>query len=247
VTEPAPLPVVQPTPAPPPLPAAPLPLPAAPLPVVEADPGPTARSIELACPLGRVPASAFTDVPVGSTHERPITCLVWWGVAQGRTPTTYGPALGVTRDAMAAFVARAVLKARPGSLPAVPPNAFRDDEGSVHRLAIDQLAAVGIVGGTGPGTYSPSSPVTRGQMARFLANAAQHVLGAPLPAGPDLFRDDDGSVFEADIDRVAVAGLTGGRADGTYDPAGRVTREQMGSFLARTLDLFVANGARLPL
>jgi hypothetical protein len=39
---------------------------------------------------------------------------------------------------------------------------------------------------------------------------------------------------------------TGGRADGTYGPTGPVLRDQMGSFLARTLDLFVANGARLP-
>jgi len=83
-------------------------------------------------------------------------------------------------------------------------------------------------------------------MARFLANAAAHVLGSPLPVERDLFSDDDTSLFQGDINRVASAGLTGGRADGTYDATGPVLREQMGSFLARTLDLFVAHGARPP-
>ncbi len=38
------------------------------------------------------------------------------------------------------------------------------------------------------------------------------------------------------------SGVTGGRPDGTYDPDGTVQRDQMGGFLARTLDLFVDNG-----
>jgi hypothetical protein len=147
---------------------------------------------------------------------------------------------------MAAFVARTILKAKPGSLPDNPPDAFGDDNGSVHQKSINQLAAVGIVGGTGGGSYSPSAIVNRGQMARFLANAATHVMGQPLPADRDLFSDDDTSLFQDDINRVAQAGLTGGRADGTYQPTGPVLRDQMGSFLARTLDLFVDNGARTP-
>jgi subtilisin family serine protease len=208
--------------------------------------GPSARSIDAACPVGRVPANRFADVPNGSTHERAISCLVWWEIANGRTATSYAPLAGVTRDAMASFVARTVLEAKPGSLPENPPDAFRDDQGSVHQRAIDQLAAAGIVGGTGGGNYSPSAVVSRGQMARFLANAARHVLGQPLPVDRDLFGDDGTSLFQDDINRVAQAGITGGRADGSYGPTGPVLRDQMGSFLARTLDLFVEKGARLP-
>ncbi|MGI8535109.1 MAG: hypothetical protein ACR2K2_01170 [Mycobacteriales bacterium] len=48
------------------------------------------------------------------------------------------------------------------------------------------------------------------------------------------------------INRVAAVGITGGRTATTYDPNGPVLRDQMGSFLARTLYLFVANGACLP-
>ena len=211
---------------------------------VEAAPtaGPAARGIEASCPSGSVPANPFTDVATGSTHERAISCLVWRKVANGKSAGSYAPSSAVTREEMAAFVARAVLVARPGSLPASPASAFSDDDGSVHRTAIDQLAAVGIVGGTGGSSYSPKAVVTRGQMARFLANAAQHVLGTPLATSGDLFTDDAGSIFETDINRVAQTGLTGGFSDGTYRASGTVTRDQMGSFLARTLDLFVVEG-----
>lgn len=192
-----------------------------------------------------MPSDGFTDVPSGSPHRLAISCLVWWDVAKGRTTTSYAPSAGVTREAMATFVARAILAAG-GTLPTAPPNAFTDDEGSVHQLAIDQLAAVGVVGGTGGGRYSPDTVVTRGQMARFLARAVERVTGAPMPAGPNYFTDDAGSIFEADIDQVALAGITGGRTDGTYVPSGAVTRDQMGSFLARTLDLFVEQGRARP-
>jgi hypothetical protein len=208
--------------------------------------GPSARSIDAACPTGRVPGNRFSDVPNGGTHERAISCLVWWEIANGRTATSYAPLAGVTRDAMASFVARTILEAKPGSLPEDSADAFGDDQGSVHQRAINQLAAAGIVGGTGGGNYSPSAVVSRGQMARFLANAARHVLGQPLPVDRDLFGDDSTSLFQDDINRVAQAGITGGRADGTYGPTGPVLRDQMGSFLARTLDLFVEKGAPLP-
>jgi hypothetical protein len=36
---------------------------------------------------------------------------------------------------------------------------------------IEALAAAGITGGCGPGSYCPNSPITRGEMAVFLAAA----------------------------------------------------------------------------
>jgi hypothetical protein len=54
------------------------------------------------------------------------------------------------------------------------------------------------------------------------------------------FVDDNGSVFEADIERLATAGITVGcnpPANDRYCPSDSVTREQMASFLARALTL----------
>jgi S-layer homology domain len=74
--------------------------------------------------------------------------------------------------------------------------------------------------------------VTRQQMASFLARA----LDLP-PATSDYFSDDTGSPHQADINRVAQAGITVGCSPTAYCPTLTVTRDQMASFLARALDL----------
>jgi hypothetical protein len=60
---------------------------------------------------------------------------------------------------MAACLARTIVQSG-GSLPAAPPDAFGDDNGSVHETAINQLAAVGISRGKGRGRYDPAGIVT---------------------------------------------------------------------------------------
>ena len=69
-------------------------------------------------------------------------------------------------------------------------------------------------------------------MASFIAR------GFELPATKqDFFPDDEGNTHEANINRVAAAGIAAGLEDGTYDPEGLVTRAQMASFLARAMGL----------
>ena len=54
----------------------------------------------------------------------------------------------------------------------------------------------------------------------------------------DPFIDDDDSIFEAEIERLAAAGITKGCNPPTNDrfcPDGSVTREQMAAFLVRAL------------
>jgi PKD repeat protein len=138
----------------------------------------------------------------------------------------------VTRGQMAAFLARAL------SLPPTAEDFFDDDDGSVFEAAIDKLAAARITVGCNPPAntrFCPSDPVTRGQMAAFLSRA----FG--LPGGEsDAFRDDDGSVFESAIDRLATAGITAGCNPPTNDrfcPDSPVRRGEMAVFLARALDL----------
>lgn len=205
----------------------------------------SARGIDGGCPADQTPDSGFADVAEGSAHARTVDCVAWWDVARGRTPAQFSPASAVTRGAMASFVARSIEAADPGSLPRRPSDAFADDDTSVHQPAINQLAAVGIVNGIGGGNFAPDAVVNRGQMARLLAQAAAHVLAQPLPADRDLFADDSSNPFQTDINRVASAGLTAGRSDGTYGADGTVSREQMSSFLSRSLDLYVAAGSGL--
>jgi hypothetical protein len=73
-------------------------------------------------------------------------------------------------------------------------------------------------------------------MAAFLVRA----LGYTDPGAGNLFTDDDGSVFEASIDRLATAGVTKGcnpPLNDQFCPNHYVTREQMAAFLVRALGL----------
>jgi hypothetical protein len=71
-------------------------------------------------------------------------------------------------------------------------------------------------------------------MAAFLVRAWQ--LTDPGPG--DWFTDDDRSVFENDIDRLATAGMTRGcnpPANDRYCPTRKVSRAETASFIARAL------------
>ncbi len=102
---------------------------------------------------------------------------------------------------------------------------------------IEWLAARTITRGCNPPAgdlFCPDTTVTRGQMAAFLARALD------LPAtSTDYFTDDDGSIFENDINRLAASGITKGcnptEGNTRYCPGTTVTRGQMAAFLARAL------------
>jgi hypothetical protein len=80
--------------------------------------------------------------------------------------------------------------------------------------------------------YCPLAPVTRGQMATFLARA----MDLP-PATKDYFSDDDGLTHEAAINSIAEAGITGGCAPRRFCRDEPVSRAQMAAFLVRALDV----------
>ena len=152
-----------------------------------------------------------------------------------RAPTHSSLRLGVpVLGLVAALVATLlVVPASPaaadGHLP--PGGTFIDDDGLVHEGYIEAIAAAGITRGCDSDRYCPDDPVSRGEMAALLRRALR------LPASStDYFADDDGSVFEGDINAIAAHGLTSGcNEDGTrFCPAGEVTRGQMSAFLRRT-------------
>jgi hypothetical protein len=119
------------------------------------------------------------------------------------------------------------------------------DVGSDHVFSADiaWLAAQGITTGCNPPAndqFCPEEPVSRGQMAAFLARALS------LPAsGVDAFTDDAGSVFEADIDALAAAGITSGCSPQAFCPDDPVTRAQMATFLVNAFDLTGGAGSDL--
>ena len=114
---------------------------------------------------------------------------------------------------------------------------FRDIEDSEFLEHIIWLAAEGITSGCGAERFCPLGTVTRAEMAAFLARALDLTGGAT-----DAFTDDDGTLHELSINRIAEAGITSGCATSRFCPTRNVTRGQMASFLARALDLPPATG-----
>lgn len=210
-----------------------------------------APSIDFACGLsGQFPGEPssteqFRDVPDDNVHADAILCVAALDIARGRSDGTYGPSLPVRRDQLASFVTRA-LEAMGLELPADPPDRFTDDETSVHELEVNQLAELGIVSGRSPGRFAPGEPVSRGQMATILVGAYEEVTGFTLRSSGDRFTDDEASVHEANIDKAATAALTTGRTATTYEPDGNVRRDQLATFLARSIDRVLRDTFTLP-
>ena len=127
----------------------------------------------------------------------------------------------------------------PGAAQPAQANHFTDDEGSVHEPNINIIRSHGITIGcdSAQGLYCPGDPVTRAQMATFLARA----LKLEPPEDPDVgaFEDIVGSVHEDNIRAIAARGITRGcNESGTlYCPGDPVTRAQMASFLVRAFGL----------
>ena len=172
--------------------------------------------------------SGFTPLPFSDIAASPFRDDIMWladsGITGGCGGGRFCPDDAVTRSQMASFLVRALgLSAGAGA------NLFTDDNGSIHEADINILATSGITGGCGSGRFCPNSFVTRQEMASFLTRA----LGLTAGAGANLFWDDDGSLHEADIDRLATAGVTGGCGGGRYCPVNYVTRAQMAAFLRR--------------
>ncbi len=133
--------------------------------------------------------------------------------------------------------------------PLVPASGFLDvEDDHVFASDVSWMRATGITRGCNPpagNLFCADVAVSRGEAAAFLVRA----LGLSGRV-EDAFVDDDGSVFEADIDRLAAAGITRGcdpPANDRFCPDRVLRRGEVAAFLVRAFgyvddgggDLFV--------
>lgn len=180
------------------------------------------------------PGGTFTD-DNGSVYEGAIEAIAAKGITFGCNPPRNDKFCvedTVTRGQMAAFIARA------GSLPSASHDYFEDDNRSNFEDAINRIAEAGITRGCNPPAndrFCPTRTITRGEMAAFLARA----FDKP-PSSTDHFDDDNRSIFEDAINRIADAGITLGcnpPTNSLFCPGAKVTRGQMAAFIMRALEL----------
>lgn len=180
--------------------------------------------------IDRFGFATFTDDD-GTVHEYATEFLAAAGIASGFGDGTFRPGTEVTRAQMATFLNRTF------DLPDGAPSVGRfidvgpDD---VHAPGIHALAEAGITAGTAqPDRFAPGAPVSRGQMASFIARAA----GFELTGTDDRFDDvDPDGPHAAAISALADRGITSGTTPGTYEPSASVTRGQMATFIRRVIE-----------
>jgi hypothetical protein len=182
-------------------------------------------AVAVAPPDAAAQTPTFSDLDE-TIHAEAIELVAADGIAGGFPDGTYRPRNDVRRDQMATFLARALeLDEVPSTFPDVP-------EASLHFGTIGAIADAGITQGFTDGTYRPLGYVTRGQMARFLAD------GFDLPPGDETFSDVPATYVHAPaIAALASSGITAGFPDGTFRPNSLVKRDQMARFLANAVPL----------
>lgn len=180
------------------------------------------------------PGGTFVDDD-GSVHEGSIEAISAEGLTVGCNPPLgdrYCPSRTVTRGEMAAFLVRGL------ALEATGDDFFSDDDGHLFETAINRLAEARVTRGCNPPVddrFCPDRVMTRGEMAAMLSRAFDY------PASDlDRFHDDDGHLFEDAINRLGAAGVSQGCNPPDNDrfcPDGKMTRDQMATFLTRALEL----------
>lgn len=144
------------------------------------------------------------------------------------------PALGATRGVVAAFISRAA-----GLAGSAGNDWFADDNGSVFEADFNRLAAAGIIIGCNP---PQNTEVCPGAAASRASTAAMfsRTMGLTGEGANDWFSDDNGSVFEADINRLASFGVAmscGSSGDNTFCPADTISRGQLAAWTVRAFNL----------
>ncbi len=105
----------------------------------------------------------YFDDDNGMVHEAAINALAEAGITSGCGERLYCPDARINRGQMASLLSRAA------DLAPSDVDSFGDDEANPHEPAINALAAAGISGGCSADSFCPGDPVSRGQMATFLA------------------------------------------------------------------------------
>ena len=160
-----------------------------------------------------VTESSFADVDPGNRWLAHIELLAELEVTKGCLvdPLRFCPDRSVTRAEMATFLARAL------DLPTADPAGFNDTGGNFHAADIDALAAARITAGcqTDPLRYCPDQPVTRAEMATFVARALG-LVERPAPVDPA--EDEPTAAVEA-ADAAPVEGEGEPTEPAEADPA----------------------------
>lgn len=200
----------------------------------------TPEAIRYAMALVRgIDVPQFTDVPEGAWYHDYVYDLVYRGVVNGMTATTYEPEGKLTRAQFVKLLACSLadaetLKTYEGKHP------FKDSEGHWAEAYIAWAKDKGIVEGVSATEFDPEAPITREQMATIFGRyALKQGIELPKDAAPaESFPDADkiSEYAREFVELMRIAGILNGYEDGTFRPQGNATRVEA----AKLFSLFLS-------
>jgi len=186
---------------------------------------------------------SFPDIAWDHWALLPIEIARENGVVGGYPDGNYYPLVTVTRDQMAAFIARTMAGGE-AHVPDGPSVATFPDVavGTWAYKYVEYAVANHVVGGYPDGWYWPLIEVDRGQMAAFIARAkcgseAEVPAATGAPTFPDVTDTSPAAWCRKHVEYIVGRGVVGGYPDGSYHPEVTVTRDQMAVFIARAFEL----------
>ena len=200
----------------------------------------TPEAIRYAMALMRgIDVPQFTDVAEDAWYHDYVYDLVYRGVVNGMTATTYEPEGKLTRAQFVKLLACSLeeaetLKTYEGQHP------FTDSEGHWAETYIAWAKDKGIVEGVSATEFDPEAPITREQMATIFGRYA-------LKQGIELPKSENAAGSFPDADKISeyarefvelmrIAGILNGYEDGTFRPQGNATRAEA----AKLFSLFLS-------
>lgn len=112
------------------------------------------------------------------------------------------------------------------------------DLDAATKAKFDALIAAGVFDGVGDGKFGVKDEMNRAQFAKVAALIFNLKVDTSLKSSSfsDVKSDDPANGYALPyIEAVKAAGITDGYGDGVYNPAGKVTKEQLATFLIRGL------------
>lgn len=200
----------------------------------------TPEAIRYAMALMRgIDVPQFTDVAEDAWYHDYVYDLVYRGVVNGMTATTYEPEGKLTRAQFVKLLACSLadaetLKTYEGQHP------FKDSEGHWAEAYIAWAKDKGIVEGVSATAFDPEAPITREQMATIFGRyALKQGIELPKDAAPAQSFPDADKISEYArefVELMRLAGILNGYEDGTFRPQNTATRAEA----AKLFSLFLS-------
>jgi S-layer homology domain len=167
--------------------------------------------------------SDFKDV--AAKYQDAVSYLVANGITQGTTETTFGTHDNVKRGDAAIWLAKALKL----DLTNVPASGFTDT--GRYDAAVSALKSEGVLSGKTATTFAPNALLTRGEMAKILANAYE------LTSDTDVPFTDLGPNFGPYIKALYEYEVTQGKTATTFGTSMNITRGDLAIFLKRAAEV----------